>query len=36
MANSDELITSVDKNSNDTAALVWSCHPADDSNQAFP
>ena len=50
MANSDELITSVGKNSNDTAALVWSvaddlvgaykpheyCHPADDSNQAFP
>ena len=24
MANSDELITSVGKNSNDTAALVWS------------
>ena len=26
MANSDELITSVDKNSNDTAALVWSAY----------
>ena len=33
MANSDELITSVDKNSNDTAALVWSV--ADDLVGAY-
>ena len=33
MANSDELITSVGKNSNDTAALVWSV--ADDLVGAY-
>lgn len=33
MANSDDLITSVGKNSNDTAALVWSV--ADDLVGAY-